>query len=158
MLKTFMISIATVAAIAAYSPLDAFARGGGGGGHGGGGHGGGGFHSGGGGGGGFRGGGFSGGGFRGGSFAAIPGGGMRMGGGFSGARVAAMPGARFAGVTSAGFRGGHFHHRHHHFRKFIAVGFGAPYYYASYPYDDCYKILRVPTRYGWRWRQVYVCS
>ncbi len=86
MLRTFMIGFAAVAAIAAFSPIDAYARGGGGG-HGGGGFGGGGgFHGGGGfGGGGFRGGGFGGGGFRGGGFS---GGGFRggamMGGGFRG--------------------------------------------------------------------------
>ena len=90
-----------------------------------------------------------------------------MGGGFAGARFAAMPGARFAGVPGAAFRGVHFHDgrffHHRHFRNFFAVGFGAPYYYddyyyAGYPYDNCYQTMRVPTRYGWRWRQVYVCS
>jgi hypothetical protein len=68
-------------------------------------------------------------------------------------------------MSGAGFRhGGHFRH-HRHFRNFapFAVGFGVPYYYdnyyyAGYPYDDCYQTMRVPTRYGWRWRQVYVCG
>jgi hypothetical protein len=89
---------------------------------------------------------------------------MRMGGGFSGARMPAISGARFAGVSGARFHRGHFHHPRH-FRNFVpfAVGFGVPYYYdnyyyAGYPYDDCYQTMQVPTRYGWRWRQVYVCS
>jgi len=88
-----------------------------------------------------------------------------QGGGFSGSRFAVPSGgARFANVGGAGFRhAGHFRH-HRHFRNFapFAIGFGVPYYndyyYAGYPYDDCYRTMRVPTRYGWRWRQVYVCS
>jgi hypothetical protein len=79
--------------------------------------------------------------------------------------MAVMPGTRFANVSGAGFRhGGHFRH-HRNFRNFapFAVGFGVPYYYndyyyAGYPYDDCYQTMRVPTRYGWRLRQVYVCD
>lgn len=158
MFRKFMIGVATVAALAALSPADAFARGGGGGG---GGHGGGGGGGHGGFGGGFHGGGgFGGGGFRGGSFAM---GGFRGGGpGFAAARVAGMPGARFASWNGRGWHG-HFHHGH--FRRFapFAVGFGVPYYYddyyyAGYPYDDCYQTVRIATRYGWRWRQVYACG
>jgi hypothetical protein len=161
MFRKFMIGVATVAALAALSPADAFARGGGGGG---GGHGGGGGGGHGGFGGGFHGGGgFGGGGFRGGSFAM---GGFRGGAiggpGFAAARVAGMPGARFASWNGRGWHG-HFHHGH--FRRFapFAVGFGVPYYYddyyyAGYPYDDCYQTVRIATRYGWRWRQVYACG
>jgi len=83
------------------------------------------------------------------------------------ARFAGVPGggARFAGLRTAGFRHGGFghHHRHHrHFRNFAAVGFGfgVPYYYNNYNYYDdyCYQVRRVPTPYGWRWRQMYVCG
>ncbi|EKS41300.1 MAG: hypothetical protein ACJAVZ_000328 [Afipia broomeae] len=162
MFRKLMIGVAAVAAIVAFAPLDAVARGGHGGGGGGGFHGGGGF-----GGGGFRGGGFSGGGFRGaGSFAAM------HGGGFSGPRFAAAPGmARFAAMpgggarfANAGFHHGRFWHHHRRFAPF-AVGFGFPYYYDNYYYDDyygydegCYQLTQVPTPYGWRWRRVYVCG
>jgi hypothetical protein len=163
MLRKIMIGIAAAAAIAAFSPDAALARGGGFGGHGGGGFHGGGF-------GGFHGGGgFRSGGFGGGGFAAM------HGGGFSGSRFAAGPGAaRFAAMPggsarfgSAGFRHGHFGH-HGRFRHFapFAVGFGAPYLYNDYDdgyyaggYDDsCYQLRQVHTRYGWRWRQIDVCS
>lgn len=152
MFRQIMIGVAAAAAIAAFSPEAALARGG----HGGGGFGGGGFH----------GGGFGGGGFRGGGFAAM------RGVGFSGPRFAAGPGvARFAAMpgggirfASAGFRHGH-HGRFRFFAPF-AVGFGVPYFYNDYydgyyasGYDDsCYQWSRVHTRYGWRWRQVDVCG
>jgi hypothetical protein len=89
------------------------------------------------------------------------------GGGFGGARFARVPGgARFAVIRGSGFR--HGFHRHG-FRRFapFAVGLGWPYYneyyydgyYDNYPYDEgCYDLRRVPTRYGWRWQRVYVCS
>lgn len=147
MFKKIMIGLATVVALSAYAPMDAAARGG----HGGGG---GGFHSG----GGFHGGG----GFRG--AGTLHGGGTFGGGGrFAMSRVG-MGGARFAGISSGHFRG-NFVHRRHHFRHFapFAIGFGVPYlyddyYYSNYPYDDCYRLRRVHTRYGWRWRQIYVCG
>lgn len=160
MFRKIMLGIAAAAALAAYSPDAALARGG---------HGGGGFHGGGFGGfhGGFGGSGFRGGGFGGSSFAAT------RGGGFSGSRFAAGP-ARFAAMpgggtrfANAGFRHGHYGH-HGRFRHFapFAVGFGAPYFYDDYydgyyagGYDDsCYQVRRVHTRYGWLWRQVDVCS
>lgn len=149
MLKKFIIAVAAVAAIGAFSPSLALARGGGGG------------HGGGFGGGGFHGGGFGGGGFRSGGFAGV-----------NGARsFAAVPGARFAGVQGHGT--GHFGHgRHGHYRHFspFFAGFGGPYYgygdnyyyddYADgYPYgNNCYELQRVHTRYGWRWQRVDVCS
>ena len=42
----------------------------------------------------------------------------------------------------------------------FAFGFGSPGYdYDYYYYDDsCYQLGRVPTRYGWRWRRVWVCA
>lgn len=161
MLRKSIIALAAVAAIGAFSPSLALARGGGGGGHGG--FGGGGFHGGGFGGGGFHGGGFGGGGFRGGGFAGMNG--FRSGG--FGARSFAMaPGTRFAAVQGHGV--GHFGHRRgfrHFGRSFI--GFGGPYdddyyyddYADAYPYGgSCYEVQHVHTRRGWRWRQVDVCS
>ncbi len=163
-----MIGVAAIAALNVAAPMAASARGGGGF-HGGGGGfhgGGGGFHGGGGGfhggGGGFHGGG---GGFHSGGFH----GGFAMAGrGIGGARFAAMPGAGFhAGFRSGGFRHANFRHGNfRHFRHFapFVVGFGVPYYYddysyyAGYPYDDCYRTMRVRTRHGWRWRQVNVCG
>ena len=168
MFRTLMIGVATAAALAALAPMDAVARGGGGGHSGGGGGfhggGGGGFH---GGGGGFRsaGGFHGGGGFRGGAFAMGRVGGAAIG---SGARFAAVPGmGRTTGFAGRPFHG-HFGHGRH-FRRFAPffVGFGVPYfyntyyddyYYANYPYDDCYRVIRVHTRYGWRLRQVDVCG
>jgi hypothetical protein len=134
MLRKMVIGLATIAAIGIASvPMNASARGGGGGGHGGGG----GSH---GGGGGFHGG------------AAFHGG-MATGGGFAGSRFAAMPGRTgFSGVSGRSF------HNRHHFRNFALFGIGGSYAYADYPYDDCYDLVRVRTHYGWRWRRVDVCG
>jgi hypothetical protein len=131
MLRKIAIGLATIAAIGIASvPMNASARGGGGGGHGGGGgsHGGGsGFHGGG---------------------AAFHGG-MATGGGFAGSRIAAMPGRTgFSGMSGRGF------HNRHHFRNFAFFGIGGSYAYADYPYDDCYDLMRVRTHHGWRWRRV----
>src|SRR3954452_5593836 len=151
MLRKTIITIAISAAISgalALAPVDAFARGGGGGGHGGGGggghgggfgggHGGGGFagghgggfaggHAGGFGGGGFRGGGFGGGGFRGGAIS-----GFR--GGVGGFRVAALSGG-FRGARFDGFRGRGVHvarFRHRGFPIAAGLGFGGWGYYHS---------------------------
>jgi hypothetical protein len=51
--------------------------------------------------------------------------------------------------------GGGFHGRG--FGPGFAFGFGGPYY--DYGYDDggCYVVRRVPTRFGWRLRRVWVC-
>jgi hypothetical protein len=133
MFRKLLIGLATITAIGIASvPLEASARGGGGG-HGGGG----GFHGGGGG--------------------AFHGGGMAMhglsGGGIGAARFASMPGRASFGA----FSGRAFHH--HHFRNFVSFGIVAPYAYADYPYyDDCYGLVRVRTYHGWRWRQAYVCG
>ncbi len=137
MFRKMLIGLATIAAIGMTSvPMDASARGGGGG-HGGGG-------------------GFHGGGFHGGGMAM---GGLR-GGGFGATRFAAMPGgAHFAGVSNRGFN--HFGHHNRHFRNFapFAIGFGSSYAYTGYPYyDNCYDVVRVRTYHGWRWRRVYVCG
>jgi|APCry1669192647_1035423.scaffolds.fasta_scaffold27566_2 hypothetical protein len=129
MLNKFVIGLAAVAALGLATATDASARGG---------FGGGGFH---GGGGGFHGGGF-----------AMGGRGMSGGG---------MGGARFAAMHGAGFHGGF----HHHFRRFspFFIGVGVPYYYddyyyAGYSYDDCYRLTRVHTRYGWHWRRIDICG
>lgn len=88
----------------------------------------------------------------------------------SGARFAAVPGtSRAIGFSGRTFHGQFGHHGRHHFRHFspFFVGVGVPYfynnyyddyYYANYPYDDCYRVIRVHTRYGWRLRQVDVCG
>lgn len=87
----------------------------------------------------------------------------RVSSGGSVARFAAMPGMGRA----VGFSGRSFHGQfgHRHFRRFspFFVGVGVPYfyndyYYANYPYDDCYRAIRVHTRYGWRVRRVDVCG
>jgi hypothetical protein len=160
MLRRLVIGLA-LAAIAASVPGGALARGGGGGGGGGGG-----FHGGGGGGfgGGFHGGGFGGPAFHGGSFAAMSGfGGARFAGAPAMAHFAAMP-VGHPHFGPGGFHNGRFLY-HGRFRRFapFAVGFGGLYYYDDYYYDDyyyggCYQLARVPTRYGWRWVQVNVCS
>jgi hypothetical protein len=135
MLGRMVIGLATIAAIGIASvPMNASARGGGGGGHGGGA----GSHGG-------------GGGFHGGGAAFHSG--MATGGGFAGNRFAAMPGRTgFSGMSGRGF------HNRHHFRNFAFFGIGGPYAYADYSYDDCYNLVRVWTHYGWRWRRVYVCG
>jgi hypothetical protein len=72
------------------------------------------------------------------------------------------------------FRGGrsHFSGRFDHGRRFsrrhfrgpaFAFGFGfGPDYYYDYPtyayYDDCWRLRRVHTRYGWRRVRVNVCG
>jgi hypothetical protein len=150
MLRKMLIGLATITAIGIASvPMDASARGGGGG-HGGGGGGGfhggggGGFHSGGG--GGFHAGGSA---FHGGGFAAR----SPSSGGLGATRFAAMPSRTgFARMSGRGF------HHHHHFRHFVSFGIGVPYAYADYPYGDCYDVVRVRTYHGWRWRRVYVCG
>ena len=100
---------------------------------------------------------------------AMGGGGMRFGGMGGGPRFAGVGGPRFAGTRFAGapfshaafsprfsrvaFRDG-FHHRffHHRFHRFAFVG--APFLYADYGYDSCYR--RVWTAYGVQW--VDVCG
>jgi hypothetical protein len=57
---------------------------------------------------------------------------------------------------------------HHHFflRRGFGVGiygpyFGPDYYPSAYSYDDdssCWQLRHVPTRQGWRWRNVNVCA
>jgi hypothetical protein len=141
---------------------------------GGGGGGGGGFSHGGGGGGGAgfsHGGGGSGGGVagsmaRGGSFSA-------SGGGFSAAaRGGSVNGnaGNFNGGNTMSFRGdsrmGRMEQDHDRGRdhgRFRGPGFAFGYYpgydYNTYDYNDgCYQLREVPTRYGWRWRRVWVCD
>ncbi|WP_439408489.1 hypothetical protein ACNJX9_08985 [Bradyrhizobium sp. DASA03076] len=150
---------AIAAAMALGSPV--LARGGGGGG----GHGG------------FGGGGhFGGGGMRAGGFGGMHVGGMggahfaHVGGpGFGGARFAHAGGPGFGGVRFAHaaigprFVGGGWHgrpfigrhaffFRHHRFHRFAV--FGAPFYYANYYDDGCWR--RSWTPYGWQW--VNVCG
>jgi hypothetical protein len=53
-------------------------------------------------------------------------------------------------------RDGRFRGRH------FALGFGFPDYYNNYYDDDdylaCYRWTEVHTRYGWRWRRIWVCD
>lgn len=76
--------------------------------------------------------------------------------GFSGARFAhAAIGPHFAGAGWHGrpFIGRHaFFFRHHRFHRFAV--FGAPFYYANYYDDGCWR--RRWTPYGWQW--VNVCG
>ncbi|HZP77339.1 MAG TPA: sulfur globule protein precursor [Pseudolabrys sp.] len=54
--------------------------------------------------------------------------------------------------------GGHWHGGWHR-----GWGWGGGFYpYAAYPYygpyyGGCYRVRRVPTPWGWRWRRVWVC-
>ena len=160
------VTIAVTMALA--SPV--LARGGGGGGHGGGGFGGGGHFGGGGMHAGAFGGGMHVGGMGGGHFAHVGGAGF-SGPAFGGARFAhAAIGPRFAGAPLATraafgprfagtgwhgrpFIGRHaFFFRHHRFHRFAF--FGAPFYYANYYDDGCWR--RSWTPYGWQW--VNVCG
>ena len=63
---------------------------------------------------------------------------------------------------NGGYRYGDRGDRHHHRRGFAFFGSPFGFYddYAYYPYYDngCYQMRRVHTRYGWQWRQVYVCG
>ena len=74
--------------------------------------------------------------------------------------VASTAAADFHGFRGGGFHGGF---RGRGFRGGFFPGFawglyGAPYgYYGGYPYDGCYRLRRVMTPYGWRWRRIYVC-
>ncbi|MBP1095616.1 hypothetical protein [Bradyrhizobium diazoefficiens] len=166
-LLTGIVAAAMAATLAVASPV--LARGGG---FGGGGHGG----FGGGGHGGFGGGGHFGGGMHAGGFGGMHVGGMggaRFGGAhfagspmtahaaigprFAGAPLAtrAAFGPRFAGTGWHGrpFIGRHaFFFRHHRFHRFAFVG--APFYYANYYDDGCWR--RSWTPYGWQW--VNVCG
>jgi hypothetical protein len=148
-------AVTIVAAMALASPV--LARGGGGGGHfGGGGIGG--MHAGGF--GGMHASGFGGmhvgGGMGGGAHFAHVGGPGFSGPAFGGARFAhAAIGPRFAGAGWHGrpFIGRHaFFFHHHHFRRFAV--FGAPFYYANYYDDGCWRRGWTPS--GWQW--VNVCG
>jgi hypothetical protein len=166
-------TLATSLALA--PPVLARGGGGGGGGHGGGGFGGGGM-------GGGRGGGFGGGmhaGGMGGGFAGMRGGGMGSrfvgapgGGGMRFAGMTGVGGARFAGSPLAaraamtprfagtgwqgGWRGPHgFHNRFFFHRRFHRFAFvGAPFFYAGYYDDYCWR--RVWTTWGPQW--INVCG
>jgi hypothetical protein len=56
----------------------------------------------------------------------------------------------------------HDHDRDGRFRgRHFAFGFGFPDYYNYYDDDDylaCYRWTEVHTRYGWRWRRIWVCD
>ncbi len=66
--------------------------------------------------------------------------------------------------TRGNFRMGGMDHDHgdrDHDGRGFAFGFypGYDYGYYDYGYDDgCYQARRVLTRYGWRWRRVWVCN
>jgi hypothetical protein len=108
-------------------------------------------------------------------------------GGMGGSVSAPARGGAFNGGNRAAFNGGdnmsfrensrmgrmdhgHEHGREHgrdHDGRFrgpnFAFGFGYPDYYGSDYYynnydDGCYELREVPTRYGWRWRRVWVCD
>ncbi|MGX4773809.1 hypothetical protein ACWAUC_28865 [Bradyrhizobium guangdongense] len=143
-------AVTIAAAMALASPV--LARGGGGGGGHGGGFGGGGH---------FGGGGMHAGGFGGGMHVGGMGGAhfahVAIGPRFAGAPLAtrAAFGPRFAGTGWHGrpFIGRHaFFFRHHRFHRFVF--FGAPFYYANYYDDGCWR--RSWTPYGWQW--VNVCG
>jgi hypothetical protein len=52
--------------------------------------------------------------------------------------------------------------RDHDRGRFRSFAFGFPGYYSDYDYDyndySCFQVRQVPTRYGWRWRRVWVCD
>ena len=56
---------------------------------------------------------------------------------------------------------GHGHDHDGRFRGNFAFGFYPGYDYNAYDYDydpGCYQLRQVHTRYGWRWRQIWVCD
>src|SRR6266446_5787170 len=143
MLRKTMIVLATAAALTGGLTADAFARGGGAGGHGGGGFGGG------------HGGGFGGGhvGGFGGAHVGGFGGGARVGRSFGGSHLGAARGGFARGVAGRHFaQARHFGHerRFEHRRRFVPGGFGYDYDYpCSYgsPYSTSYSCYGYPPSY-----------
>jgi hypothetical protein len=43
-------------------------------------------------------------------------------------------------------------------RRFGTFALGSDYDYYDYYDDGCYQWGQVPTRFGWRWQRVWVCS
>lgn len=88
---------------------------------------------------------------------ARPGGGFHSGGVHGGFAGRGFAGHGFAGrgFAGRGFAGHGFRGR---FFTGYGLGFYGPYaYYPDYTYDGCYRLHRVLTPYGWRWRRIYVC-
>jgi hypothetical protein len=75
--------------------------------------------------------------------------------------VSSFGGGRSFSGGRRNFDGRHHHHRGRNF-AFGVVPFGFyDGYYNDYAYDygdDCYRLRRVHTRYGWRWRRIDVCG
>jgi hypothetical protein len=99
----------------------------------------------------------------------------RGAGGHAGGHGMGMGVAHMSGAAHMSGSGGHWSGgphwgggiNHHHFflRRGFGVGiygpyFGPDYYPDSSSYDDdsCWQLRHVPTRRGWRWRNVNVCA
>jgi hypothetical protein len=80
------------------------------------------------------------------------------------ARTFSHPGATFNGGRTYAYGGaynhGHYDHHHGHFRRgfgFGVYGWGGGPYYDYYGDYGCWRLRRVWTPFGWRWRRIYIC-